>query len=296
MNFHQTEAHAQFLQSIGWRIESCGKRFDAQAFIRPLPILPLSLLKLQRVKPGQFDWDKVIQLEKNNHVYETVIELDTLSDQPPLLIQELLNHGFHPVDDYMLTTKTRIIDLNQSKEIILAAMKPKTRYNIHLAKKHHLCSIVWTMDEVANSTLLFQNYYDLLVQNAKRIKMLLLPKEWIYKQLIAFGKQGFVVGVTQKDSSVLLNAAAFFTSIDTCSYSHNGSTAAGRTLMAPTFTIWKGIGEAKRRRLAFFDFDGVYDERFPKQQRFRGFGRFKAGFGGTELYFPPMYRKYRWPF
>lgn len=293
MNFHQTEAYARFLRLIGWRVEICGA---VRAFVRPLPFLPISFMKLQRVSVNRINWDWVKRLERKYHVYETVIEPDELSPTPPQIDARLLSRGFKPATDFMLTTKTRIIDLTAAEATMLAAMKPKTRYNIHVAEKHHLKTKVWTMDTVVGDEFLFQNYYELLVRNAKRIKMLLLPKAWIRKQFVAFGNRGFVVGAISVDSTALLNAAAFFTSKDTCSYSHNGSTTLGRKQMAPTLTIWEGIREGKRRGLTRFDFDGVYDERFPTQKRFQGFGRFKEGFGGEELYFPPMYRRFRWPF
>ncbi len=298
MNFHQTAEHAGFLKSIGWTVEEkkCGSVL-VRAYIRRLPILPISLMKLQRVDPVTIDWNWVHDLQRTYHVCETVVELDGFSLEPPAIEPTMLHQGFRPGHDYMLTTKTRVINLGQSESILLAQMKPKTRYNIKLAQKHRLVPYVWTAREVVKQPDLFGVYYALLKQNARRIGMLLLPKDWIYKQLVAFGSQGFVIGIRQTNSPDLLAASLFFTSTTTCSYSHNGSTTLGRKLMAPSLIIWEGMKEGKRRGLVEFDFDGVYDERYPKrQQRFKGFGRFKAGFGGEERYFAPMYKQFRWPF
>lgn len=296
MNFHQTAEHAGFLESIGWTVEkqTCNEQV-VRAFIRKLPGLPLSLMKLQRISLNDIDWEWVERLQQKYHVYETDIELEGLFSTPPSQVVALVEYGFRPGTDYMLTTKTRVVDIRQGDEQLLSAMKPKTRYNIHLAERK-LASQIWGAHEVCSSMKLFDAYFTLLKQNARRIGMLLLPKDWIYKQLQSFGARGFVIGVTQKDSSELVAASLFFTSDTTCSYSHNGSTEEGRKLMAPSLVIWEGMKEGKRRGLQDFDFDGVYDERYPKRQkRFQGFGRFKAGFGGEELYFHPMYKQLRWP-
>jgi len=296
MNFHQTKEHTTFLESIGWIVENRTRNKQVvRAFIRKIPGLPLSLMKLQRIYLRDIDWKWVKQLQQKYQVYETDVELEGLSSTPPTTEAGLTERGYTPVQGYMLTTKTRVVDLSLDESALLSAMKPKTRYNIHLAEKR-LVPYMWGAGEVARSATLFCDYYSLLQQNARRINMLLLPRSWIHKQLLAFDTHGFVIGVSQKNTSELIAASLFFTSQTTCSYSHNGSTALGRQLMAPSLVIWEGMKEGKRRGLQDFDFDGVYDERYPKQQRrFQGFGRFKAGFGGEEGYFAPMYRQLRWP-
>jgi hypothetical protein len=297
MNFHQTTEHARYLQSIGWIVETHihGSTL-VRAYIKRLPLIPISLMKLQRMTTDSIDWKWVRSLQQKYHVYETDIELDQYSDTPPQEDEALIAHGYHPVTDYMLTTKTRVVDLSQTETALLQAFKPKTRYNLHLAEKHGLVSTIYSATTCLTQSDLFDRYYDLLALNARRIGMLLLPKSWIRAQLEGFGDHAFIVVVTQPDSDAWLAASLFFTSSTTCSYSHNGSTALGRTLMAPTLAIMAGMQEGKRRGLVEFDFDGVYDERYPKQQRrFMGFGRFKAGFGGQEVYFPPMYKQMRWP-
>ena len=292
MNIHQTKAHADFLRSIGWIIEEKiirGTR--VYAFVRELPVLSISVLKLQRICPKLIDEEWIEYLEKKYHVYETLVEIDELDLYPKTI--DLAK--FMPAADFMLTTKTRIIDLSQSEDLMLAAMKPKTRYNIHVASKHALFTSIWSTKVIAGNDDLFEMIYGLLRTNAARIKMLLLPKQWIKKQFGCFGNDGFVIGVFDAKKR-LVNAAVFYCSDTTCSYNHNGSTEIGRRFMGPTLAVWEGIKEGKRRGSLTFDFDGVFDERYPHtQKRFQGFGRFKEGFGGNELYFQPMYRKMRNP-
>ena len=66
-----------------------------------------------------------------------------------------------------------------------------------------------------------------------------------------------------------------------------GATHEGKKLYAPTFLAWEAMKLAKLRRCKQFDFVGVWDERIPeKNTEWKGFTKFKEGFGGTTLYYP----------
>lgn len=284
MDIHQTKAYAHYLSSIGWIVEN---HYNSFAYIKKYPLLPISILKLQRIPLDQLDWNWIEKIEKKYHVVETVLELTTPSQRLP--------KGFNAASDFMLNTKTLVIDLLVGETELLKQMKPKTRYNLNLAERKGLTTKFWTARHIAQDNLLFDMVYEVLRSNAQRVGMWLIPKDWIRKQYMAFGNHGFVVGIYA--DSVLVSVATFYCSATTCSYNLNGSTATGRKLMAPTLAIWQGIIEAQRRKLGLFDFDGLYDPRYAKQQqRFKGYGRFKEGFGGRVVEYPPMYRRVRWPF
>jgi lipid II:glycine glycyltransferase (peptidoglycan interpeptide bridge formation enzyme) len=86
----------------------------------------------------------------------------------------------------------------------------------------------------------------------------------------------------------LAAATVYLTAGPVSYYGYNGSSETGRALMAPTLAVWEGIREARRRKLGWLDFDGEYDTRFPIK-RFKGFSRFKAGFGGLIVDYPPVF-------
>ncbi|MEK7119530.1 MAG: peptidoglycan bridge formation glycyltransferase FemA/FemB family protein, partial [Patescibacteria group bacterium] len=66
-----------------------------------------------------------------------------------------------------------------------------------------------------------------------------------------------------------------------------GATREGKKLFAPTLLVWEAITLAKKRGSRLFDFVGVWDERLPNENNnWKGFTKFKEGFGGTELYYP----------
>jgi len=68
----------------------------------------------------------------------------------------------------------------------------------------------------------------------------------------------------------------------------------GKQLNVPTLLVWKTILIAKKRRMKIFDFEGIFDERFPLPA-WRGFTRFKKSFGGEEVEYPGAFIKWRFP-
>jgi len=60
-----------------------------------------------------------------------------------------------------------------------------------------------------------------------------------------------------------------------------------RFLFAPTLLVWEALKLAKNRGAKQFDFVGVWDERIPnKFHEWKGFTKFKEGFGGAAQYYP----------
>lgn len=58
----------------------------------------------------------------------------------------------------------------------------------------------------------------------------------------------------------------------------------GKKLFAPTLLVWEALKLSKKRGCQVFDFEGIYDERFPKaSSSWRGFTKFKEGFGGKKI-------------
>ena len=59
--------------------------------------------------------------------------------------------------------------------------------------------------------------------------------------------------------------------------------------------VWEGILWAKKRGAKVFDFEGIYDPRFPDKS-WLGFTHFKKSFGGYEVEYPGAYTKTVFPF
>jgi hypothetical protein len=69
----------------------------------------------------------------------------------------------------------------------------------------------------------------------------------------------------------------------------------GRTLLSQYSLLYQGILWAKKNGYKIFDFEGIYDPRFPDKS-WLGFTHFKRSFGGYEVSYPGTYIRNRLPF
>jgi lipid II:glycine glycyltransferase (peptidoglycan interpeptide bridge formation enzyme) len=70
------------------------------------------------------------------------------------------------------------------------------------------------------------------------------------------------------------------------------STKQANKLSAPSLLVWEGVKLAKKKGCKVFDFEGIYDERYKATKSWKGFTRFKMGFGGKVITYPPTLVKY----
>lgn len=302
-DIRQAKPYALFLDALGWKTEKHSRNYSAA--IKPL--LPLfGILKLQRVTFESIDFAWLKALTRRHLIFVSYIELaDRLVvpihapyDQHAItsyfenVTQALQMHGYAPVSHGMLPSKTQVIDLTQSMEKILGDMKPKTRYNIGLAQRKKVAVSVISAHEFLANQALIEEVNTLLQQNARRAGYWVEGKSWIQKKLKAFDTQAFVVMARSSHTSKeLLAVALFLHSRDTLFYWVNGSTVQGRKLFAPSLIIHEALKIGQERKLKEFDFDGVFDERFPNK-RWLGYTQFKRGFGGSYVFYAPCYVKH----
>lgn len=273
IDVRQTKEHAGYLRRIGWITIKAPS--GAYVFIKKFPIVGLSIIKVQRVLLSQVDFNWLKKLAKKYRAL--ILYIEPLDAAVP---------GFKIDRSPMLASKTLVVSLRKTEKQLLSQMKPKTRYNIGLSSRKGLIVRAISGSAFLADTTLFNSYYTLMEENSKRLHRFEMPKNWLFSQIDAFGDACFVVCVYSEKT--LIAAALFLCSNDCVFYSHNGSGVLGRSVFAPTLVVWEGMREGKRRRLSWFDFEGIYDERHPLK-RWQGFSRFKHGFGGDEILFPPVY-------
>jgi len=214
----------------------------------------------------------------------------------------------------LLPTKTIWTDLSQSEKNLLGRLKPKARYNLKKAVENKLTVAIIPGNKINHGQL--KEFYNLWSHN-KPHNFLFKPHFTELKSLVAcFGKKCFFVFIYLPCHSnpplrrgknlakrnlyapIKIGARSFsanwrirmtengvaaccliLISSNMVFYWHNASTKSGKKLFAPTLCVWEAIKEAKRRKLKVFDFEGVWDERFPDLNKgWKGFSRFKEGF------------------
>ncbi len=305
-DLRQTKEWGDYLHRIGWQIVELPTSNTSFLSIRKIPWLPIAVGKLQRPE-GRINWRNIWAKCKKNKVMVLYYEsFDFAQDKPFDFTQDkpaLQELGFRKCRDSYLPKKTIWVDLRKSEKQLLKAMKAKTRYNIGLAKRKDL-----SIKIVDGGSLMVDNntknkLFELLKNNAQRLRIFAMPRTWWEAQVKAFGDKCFAVLAYQprrlnektsevKDFDNLVAGNFFMVSRNACFYAHNGSTDLGRKLMAPSLCAWEGMLEAKRRGIEIFDFDGIDDGRLPA---WRGFTKFKQGFGGKEITFAPMQQRWLWP-
>lgn len=258
-DLRQTDEWAKYLRLIGWaneRIRNQELGIRNYLYIKKFPLLPWSVAKLQRANNVD---EEQLQKACKKHKVIKLIKHETVA-------------------------KTTIwIDLKKSEKRLLSEMKSKTRYNIGLAKRRGVKIKVIKGSKVKRLDLnTLDLIYGLIVENAKRLKIFKMPKKWFEAKVRAFGDKCF--GVVARKNGELVAGNMFYCSPTVCFYAESGSTAVGRKLMAPSWCVWEGMMEAKKRNLKIFDFDGIWDGS-RSLKRWQGFSRFKQGFGGKVVTF-----------
>jgi lipid II:glycine glycyltransferase (peptidoglycan interpeptide bridge formation enzyme) len=201
---------------------------------------------------------------------------------------------YKPAPGGIAPSKTLLLDLTLPGLDLLAQMHSKTRYNIRLAERRGVATRVLDGPAILADPTSLDAYYTVYQQNCQRLEMECESKAELQTFVQTFSEDFFVVFADLPNGETGA-VAAFIQADQALVYQMNGSTEAGRQDFAPNLVVWAGILEGKRRGCTQLDFDGIYDERYPKgQEKWRGFSRFKTGYGGQEVTFPGSFvKRYR---
>lgn len=177
----------------------------------------------------------------------------------------LLPKAHHP----LFTKSTFILDLSKSESALLAAMHPKTRYNIRLAQKHGV--------NVKEDASAFEQYLSLTRQTTKRQKFYAHNEMYHRTMWEIMHKANIAHLFTASYQDKILSAWIVFVWGDRLYYPYGASSQEHRDVMAPTLMLWEITRWAKQKGLKKFDLWGADPA--------HGFHRFKAGFNPTLVEF-----------
>lgn len=168
-----------------------------------------------------------------------------------------------------------ILNLNKSEDEILAQMKPKGRYNIHVAQKHGVV--------VENLNKGIDQFYEILKKTGERDSFGVHPKSFYENLLKTFGEQAALFLAYHKEKVIGGIIVIYYK--DTATYYYGASDYAHRNLMTPYLLQWEAILDAKRRGMKFYDFLGIAPSD-DKNHPLVGVTDFKKKFGGREIIYP----------
>lgn len=266
-DLRQSHAWARYLESIGWKVE---KRGGVYYFLKKIPILGY-FLKVQR--PEKVNFRDTNYFEKKYKPIQILIEPKT---------KPIREKGYKLSKNSSLPTKTLVIDLKRSYDYLLKSFSQKTRYNIKLSQRKGV-GVIET-DDINLFTKFWRNNFE-----RKRFPFFSQVKN-ILALKKSFAKNAYTL-LAKKDNKII--GGLFILIYDRVAYYMYAATDdVGRKNFAPTYLTWEAIRLAKKLDCATFDFDGIYDERFPIKT-WQGFTKFKKGFGGHEVSYPGSFVKNR---
>ncbi|MBI2590781.1 MAG: peptidoglycan bridge formation glycyltransferase FemA/FemB family protein [Candidatus Blackburnbacteria bacterium] len=271
-DLRQTSQYAQYMATLGWQTAKVNGDY---LYFRKLPLAG-NVGKFQR--PHKFPTEEqLITLKESYRI--SVLYFEPQLPLPPKFPQLIKARST------FLPPKTIHIDLTIPEETLLKAMKPKTRYNIGLAARRGVI--------IKNSTLI--NEFTNLWQSSARKRGMWLPQKKEIKALwSAFGDKAHLLLAHYAEKPIA--GVLLVESPKIMYYIYAGSTSEGKKLFAPTLLAWEAIRLAKKKKKKLFDFEGIYDPRYPSTREWRGFTKFKEGFGGKVVEYPPTLVYYSNPF
>lgn len=174
---------------------------------------------------------------------------------------------------------TLITDLRVSREQRLAAMHPKSRYNLGLAERKGV-----QIDLAA--TVAFDEVWPIFLKTAKRGKFSLHPKAYYQTMLatLATGPCRAFLAVARFEG-VIVAANLMIDEGKTRTYLHGASGDKHREVMAPYLLHSALMDDAAQKGMEAYDWWGVAPDGVDKHA-WAGVTRFKLGFGGERVSYP----------
>jgi hypothetical protein len=267
-DLRQSKEYGKHMENLGWKVINISK--SGQIFVKRLG--PVSIAKLQRSEQPLL-WNEIENVLKKEKAMMCIIE--PLNGDG----KDILKHGFRINKEPLLGTKTLRVDLRPREEEIFNSYKKDARYVLNKCKMYN---VEFKIND-------YKKFYEIWKLSAKR-KKLWIPNEKDYFSIIkSFRNNVFCMTVGKEAGALILIYK------NTAFYYYAGGTVKGTQENLPYLVVWKAMTEAKKRGCLVWDFEGVFDSRWPNGG-WIGFSHFKKSFGGRGVEFPGSYIKWRWPF
>jgi lipid II:glycine glycyltransferase (peptidoglycan interpeptide bridge formation enzyme) len=293
MDLRQSDRYGDYMASLNWEtLKVKGNKGNFQIFIRKLGVFG-SIGKIQRA-PFPMPWAEVDKILKRYKVwmlkYEPDIKVFSTKDEKidfkaksNAVFKELSRHGFGQDNWPMLASKTILVDLTPSLSAIRGNFKKDAKYCLKRAESFDLTLNINEFDD-------FYNVWS----RASKVKKLWIPKRDDFMEMInAFSSQAFAI--TAKDKSGLTVGGVFvLMAFDCAYYYYSGFLPEGKQMHVSYLLLWEAMKEAKKNGCKRFDFEGIFDQRWPNKS-WLGFTHFKQSFGGQEFSFIGSFIKWRLP-
>lgn len=269
VDIRQTAQYANYLRKLGWTVERIDK---VNYFIKKFPLVG-SVIKIQR--PQKIRYKDIKILSDKYRAFQVIVEPKNTSQQ-----QTVISNQFKLSKSAYVPTKTLHLDLTLSMNRLISSMKKDAKLAIRKNDQFTINNL--QLKEVKK----FGDAWKKAVGWRRYVP----PLTHLFTLKKSFGNNALFLLANNGSSG-----AIFLTSKDVGYYWQAFTNKEGRKLGAQYKIVWEGIKWAKKKGAKVFDFEGIYDRRFPNKS-WLGFTHFKKSFGGYEVEYPGAFVKNRFPF
>lgn len=281
MDARQTPMWGKYLESIGWQSKMIGR---TQVMIRKFPFMNISLIKIQHAF-GPYPFKEIDTLARKKKALIVLIEPHTVGFDE----KYFKNNGYIKSKMLLASTATIKIDLTKSENELFKSFSENARRNIRKAQKGNLTIRSYPMKD-KESWKHFDEFYDLLKNLTKMKKFYVPPREEYFKKMTAFKDTSVLIFAYENKNPIAVVWYAHFS--DVLAYFQTGITERGYEKLANYLLVWEGLLLGKKLGLSAFDFESIYDTRFPKNvPKHIGYSEFKKRFHGDIILYPQPWVK-----
>lgn len=257
-DIHQSKIYAEFMARIGWTVE---KIDTINIFIKKFPLAG-AIIKIQR--PNTLPASEKLQELKKSYNVKSISFEPNIGFKQQAANYNLLKSPFLP-------TKTIFTDISATSDQIFKSFTEAKQRAVRRAKKAGVVVSISNIESFIQLKNKTSGLFGFLTTTTLKTLW-----ESLYPNHIA------VLSTDNNSASILL---LFYK--QTAHYWMAAANKEGKQNFAPTLLVWEAIKLAKQKGCTSFDFEGVYDERYPTiNKNWLGFTKFKQGFGGKEIYYP----------
>ncbi|MDZ8056182.1 MAG: lipid II:glycine glycyltransferase FemX [Aulosira sp. ZfuVER01] len=197
------------------------------------------------------------------------LRIEPLWQNKPEYIQNFVRA---PAD--LLPSETLLIDLRPDPSQILAAMRPKGRYNIRLSQRYGVTT------EFSSDSQKIPLFYDLFWETVQRQQFFGEPYGFFINLCqTLFAADMAEIGLAYWQGEILAAVLVVYCG-NIATYLYGGRSLAHPQVMANYGLHWEAMQRAKIRGCQFYDFYGFTQD---KNHSYAKFSQFKSQFGGTPI-------------
>lgn len=271
----------QFKQRWGWSpryfVNEEGGVVNAAALVLRRTFSPLKLNLLYVPKGPALDYadgalvDRVLRdlVDVARRDRAIFIKIDPDLNPPDRSL--LLDRGWIDSAEQIQFRNTMLLDLTRSEDDLLAAMKPKTRYNVRLAQKKGVTIRSGNLDDL-------ELLYAMYAETAQRDGFIIRPLDYYRDAWGSFIRSGLAHPLIAEVDQEAVAGLILFRFADRAWYMYGMSRNAHRDKMPNYLLQWEAIRWAKAQGCAVYDLWGAPDE-LNESDSMWGVYKFKEGLG-----------------